>query len=424
MFTGSLRWDRSNLWGTASKYQNKPVWSTGLAWNIEKEAFMTASWINRLKLRASYGIGGNIAKNNAPYMVASYSMNQNVGRREGFLDSRPNPELSWEKTTTTNVGIDFALFNNRLNGVIDYYNKYGKDLLSSNRGIPTEGWGRYPINNGEMQNRGFEITLSGDVIRSNDFTWNASLIYGYNKNKVTFVSVEAPTYLHQIDFPDTYPRIGTPYQSIYAYRWAGLSAKGLPQVYNEKEEAISTVPIHLDATVYAGTTVPIHSGSFSSNFRYKNFDLSFLFLFETGHKMRNTFLPTLSSTISMATYSYRPDIVAVNKDIANRWQNPGDEARTNIPRIVFSENPDYSNYLYTIYSKADINVIDASNLRLSNLSLAYNVPANICRKVFLRNARLQFNVENLITLAKSNEAKYLLGGYNSPNFVWGLYLNF
>lgn len=426
LFTGSLRWDRSNLWGTASKYQNKPIWSTGLGWNIDKESFMTIGWIDRLKLRTSYGIGGNIAKDKAPYMVAYYSTNANVGGTQGSISSRPNPSLSWEKTTTTNFGIDFALFKNRLSGTIEYYNKYGKDLLSSTMGVPTEGFGysTYQINNGEMRNRGVEITLSGDIIRTKDFTLNSTLIYGYNKNKVTYVNVEAPVYYLQIDYPTAYPRIGNPYQAIYAYKWAGLSADGLPQVYNEKGDVVSSVPTSLDAIVYAGTTVPVHSGSFSSNIRYKDFDLSFMLIYETGHKMRNTFLPTLGTSYSSAAYSYITNITATNKDIVNRWRTPGDEAHTNIPRIIFAESPFYSSDLYSIYANADINVIDAANLRLSNISLSYSIPRNICQKVFLRNARLQFNIENLFTLAKSDEAKYLLGGYNSPNYVWGLYLNF
>jgi TonB-linked SusC/RagA family outer membrane protein len=426
LLTGSLRWDRSNLWGTASKYQNKPIWSTGVGWNMDKEAFMTVPWINRLKLRASYGIGGNVAKDKAPYMVAYYSTNPNVGGLQGTVSSRPNPELSWEKTTTTNIGIDFALFNDRLSGTLEYYNKYGKDLLASTQGVPTEGWGysTYQINNGEMRNRGVEITLFGDIIRSNDFTWGASLVYGRNKNEVTYVNVEAPVYYLQLDYPQAFPRIGNPYWSIYAYQWAGLSADGLPQVYNEKGETVSTQPTDLASIVYAGTSVPVHSGSFGSNFRYKNFDLSFMFVFEASHRMRNTFLPALNSAYSSAARAYQTDIAAVNKNIVNRWRNPGDEAHTNIPRIVFAESPNFSSELYTMYANADINVIDASHLRLSNISLAYHVPAGICRKVFLSNARLQFNIENPVTFAKSEEAKYLLGGYNNPTFVCGLHLNF
>ena len=211
--TGSLRWDRSNLWGTNSKYQNKPIWSVGASWNVNKESFFNVSWVNMLKLRLSYGIGGNIAKLNAPYMTANYSQNTTVGGLQGNINSRPNPQLSWEKTTTTNIGADFSILQGRLNGSIEYYNKKGEDLLANTMGVPTEGWGysTYKINNGGMRNRGVEVTLNGDIIRTKDFTWNASLLYGYNKNKVTYVNVKAPVYYLQLDYPDAYPIIGNSY---------------------------------------------------------------------------------------------------------------------------------------------------------------------------------------------------------------------
>lgn len=426
ILTGSLRWDRSNLWGTASKYQNKPIWSTGLAWNLDKEPFMTLPWVNRLKLRMSYGIGGNIAKNAAPYMVAYYLSNTTVGGTQGSISTRPNPALSWEKTTTNNIATDFALFNNRLNGTVEYYHKSGKDLLANVMGNPTEGFGfsTYQINNGKMTNRGFEITLSGEIIRTKDFGISSSFVYGYNKNKVTYVNVEAPIYYLQMDYPEEYPRIGNPYKSIYAYKWAGLNETGLPQVYNEKGEMVSSTPSNLDAIHYAGTTVPVHSGSFSSSFRYKSFDLSFMLIYQAGHKMRNTFLPALNNEYSSSAYAYIPTIAAVNKKIVNRWIKSGDEAYTNIPRLIFKDDPSYSSDLYDIYAKSDINVISASNIRLSNIALSYSIPAGICSKAFLRNARIQLNIENLMTFAESTEAKYLLGGYNSANYVLGLHLNF
>lgn len=104
-----------------------------------------------LKLRASYGIGGNIAKDSAPYMIAYYNTNNQVGGIQGTISSRPNPNLRWEKTTTLNIGVDFALLGNRLNGSLEFYNKLGADLLANTNGVPTEGWGysTYSINNGK-----------------------------------------------------------------------------------------------------------------------------------------------------------------------------------------------------------------------------------------------------------------------------------
>jgi hypothetical protein len=116
--------------------------------------------------------------------------------------------------------------------------------------------------------------------------------------------------------------------------------------------------------------------------------------------------------------------VPVNKRISQRWMKPGDEATTNVPKAAFAESPGFSSALATIYSYADVNVLNAGNVRLRNISLAYNLPSHITRRAFVESARLQFNVENAFTIAADKNAKYLLGGYNMPNYVWGLYLGF
>lgn len=426
LFTGSIRWDRSNLWGTSSEYQKTPIWSMGAGWNIHRESFFHADWVNNLKLRVSRGIAGNVYTDSAPFMTAYYNPNNNVGGLAGTIGTRPNPLLSWESTTTTNGGLDFALWNSRLSGSIDYYRKEGKNLLASTTGIPTEGFGysTYTINNGEMLNHGIELALSGDVIRSKDLNWNLGIQYAFNKNKVTYVNVEAPVYYLQLDYPEAYPRIGNPYNALYSYKWAGLSETGLPQVYNENGEKVTSTPGTLESIIYSGSTVPKYSGSVNSMLDYKNFTFSFLLTFEGGHKMRNTFLPLLNNAYNSALGGYTTVIESVNKDIVNRWKNPGDEANTNIPRALFAENPEYDSQSYLLYKNADINVLDASHLRLRNISLAYKLPQEMSKRAGLQNVRFQFNVENAFTIAKSSTAKYLLNGYNMPSYVWGVYLNF
>lgn len=424
--SGSLRWDRSNLWGTDNKYQNKPTYSVGAGWNINKESFFTADWVNALKIRASYGIGGNVAKDSAPYLTAYYNTNANVGGIQGTVGTRPNPELSWEKTTTTNIGLDFALFQNRLSGTFDFYNKKGEDLLASSQGIPTEGYGysTYTINNGEMTNKGFEVSLRGTIVKTPSFSWDAAVLYANNKNEVTYVNVEAPIYVLQLDYPMSFPRIGTNYNSIYGYKWAGLSNKGLPQVYDADGNAVIYNPADLDAIKDYGSTVPTHSGSFHTSVAYKNFSLSALFIYELGHKVRNTFLPMLNNNYSSALGAYVTDITVVNKNIVNRWQQPGDEAFTNVPRAVYEYEADFNYNSREIYRYADINIIDASNVRLSNVSLAYQMPKDIIKRVKLDGVRFNLNAENVYTWAKSTDAKYMLNGFQSPSFVLGVNVNF
>lgn len=424
--SGSVRWDRSNLWGTDSKYQNKPIWSAGAGWNIDKESFFAVNWIDALKLRGSYGIGGNIAKDSAPYLTAYYNSNSNVGGNQGTVNSRPNPELSWEKTTTTNIGLDFSFFKSRFSGTLDFYNKKGEDLLASSQGVPTEGWGysTYKINNGAMTNKGIEVSLRGSILKTPSFSWDASVLYAYNKNRVDYVNVKAPVYYLQLDQAKSFPRVGTNFNSIYGYKWAGLSSTGIPQVYDASGTAVKYNPGQLDAIKDFGSTVPTHSGSFHTSANYKNFSLSALFIYELGHKIRNSFLPMLTNNYNGAAGGYVTDITVVNNHIADRWMQPGDEAFTNVPRAVYEYDPEFNSDSRTIYSYADINILDASNVRLSNISLAYEMPDAIIKKVKLDGVRFNLNAENVYTFAKSRDAKYMLGGFISPSFVLGVNVNF
>jgi hypothetical protein len=195
-------------------------------------------------------------------------------------------------------------------------------------------------------------------------------------------------------------------------------------VYNEKGDKVTTSPSTLTSVVYSGSKVPKYSGSFSSSLDYKNFTLAFLVTYEGGHKIRNTELPILGSQYNSIVGGNVTSFTPVNKRITERWRKPGDEATTNVPKAAFAESPGFSSNLATIYSYASVNVLNAGNIRLRNISLAYHLPSHITRKTFVESARLQFNVENAFTIAADKNAKYLLGGYNRPNYVWGLYLGF
>jgi hypothetical protein len=132
----------------------------------------------------------------------------------------------------------------------------------------------------------------------------------------------------------------------------------------------------------------------------------------------------LNNSYSSAAGGYITNIAVGNKRINERWQQPGDELTTDVPRAVFEYDSDFSYALYSIYSSSSVNVLDASNIRLSNVSLAYHIPENLLTKLKLKSVRLNFNVENVFTLAKSKDAKYMLGGYRTPNYVFGINVNF
>lgn len=429
--TGSIRLDRSNLWGTNSSWQNKPIWSSGVSWNINKESFFKLNWVDMLKLRLSYGIGGNISKNSAPYMTAAYLPNYNYGGISGQILRYANPNLSWEKTITTNLGVDFSVLQGKISGSIDIYNKQGKNLLVASAGVPTEGFTGSSdavfrsINNGEMSNKGIELSLAAEILKTNDFSWDATFIYGYNKNRVKHVNETAPDYQSQISYPEDYPQKGRPYEAIYGYKWAGLNENGLPQVYNANGDKTTSRPTDLKSIAYLGSRVPTYSGSLNNTFNYKNFEFSFLITYEGGHKMKNVFfLPILPSKYPQAASSEIIYVAPTNKDINKRWKKKGDEAYTNVPRVIFAEDPDFNIDSPFIYKNSSAAILDASNIQINNISLAYQIPAKLTQRVLLGNAKLRFNIENLHMFSKDQTAKHIMGGFNAPNYVFELYVTF
>ncbi|MDE7474649.1 MAG: SusC/RagA family TonB-linked outer membrane protein, partial [Duncaniella sp.] len=159
-------------------------------------------------------------------------------------------------------------------------------------------------------------------------------------------------------------------------------------------------PTNLDDIVYLGSYTPTYSGSLSTNLRWRDLTLSALLLFEGGHKMRCTDF----------TYS-------------DRWHQPGDESKTDVPRYVASENPSlYCNM--DLYNRSSAVIKDASNLRLRNISLTYRLPRFLCSKFYAKEARVMVGIENVATFAKSKGVKYALGGYNNPDYMMSLNLSF
>lgn len=290
------------------------------------------------------------------------------------------------------------------------------DLLANSNGVATEGFGfnTYVINNGKMTNRGVELTLNAVAYTDRDWTWTLNGTLGYNKNKVDYVNVEAPALFLQFDYPEAYPRVGVPYNAIYGFKWAGLSKDGAPRVYDAEGNIVEGMqPTEVKDAQYIGTSTPITTGSFGTSLRYRNFTLSMLFLYEGGHMMRNSNLPLWSGYGGW-----------VSTEIANRWQKPGDEAFTDIPRINTAETPTYGWDNDNMYARSSVTVVKADNLRMRNLSLSYELPKHWASAVYMKNVRLMAGMENLFTLCANKDVKYFLGGYNNPNLVFSLNVDF
>ncbi len=415
--SGSVRLDKTDLFGADPKFRGRPLWSAGASWNINNEEFMKgASWIDVLKLRVSYGLTGNIDSSVPSYLTASIGINELTGQKYAALNTPPNDQLRWEKTSSWNAGVDYALMNNRLIGSLDLYHKHGSDLLTVTDIDPTTGFNSLTINNGELINKGLEITVTGQAVvpsSRNSFGLNLMANFSYNHNTIVKIN-HLPTSgseslsvytLHQ----------GYPVHSLFSYRYAGLYQDGNIQYYGWKDKfgAVHLTDVNYEDfttedVVFSGTLDPKTAVSFTPEMTYAGFTLSALFTFYGGHYMRAG-VSDWSSDGTAQGY-WRTDIEAVPAAYLNYWES-GD--RTLYPANGYMGgtnvvgNPQYM----------DTNVVRADYAKLRNVVLDYNFSRRVCRKMHLSGLRLRFQANNLATWSMNSlgidpEANSPIDGYD------------
>lgn len=376
LVTGSVRLDLTNFFGTDPKFRYKPTWSVGGTYKISEEAFFAnlKKIFNRFNIRASYGINGNISLNNTPYLILSVgSYNPTMGGISYGINSYPNNQLRWERTQIIDVGLDFSMFNNRLNFAFDFYNKKSTDLIADDEIDATKGTSKVPQNVGGLTNRGFEISVGGDVIRKNKFSWNSSLIASYNTSNVDYYNVQR-AYFDSYARPEGLLVQDYPMDGFWGGRFAGLDNTGMSLFYNKKGEKVGGDALEAEDAVYLGTQRPPLDMSWTNSFQYSNWEFSFMFVGKFGHKYRKD---------SFAGSNYN------NRHVGERWKNPGDEATKIYPKLT-AFNMDMIYYPYS-----DHLVASANYVKLRDLTLAYNLPKNIVNKMKLSGLKLYFQTRNL-----------------------------
>lgn len=385
MINGSIRMDQSNLFGTDPKYQYRPLWSVGGSYIILQDQF---GWVDRLSARATYGLNGNVYKKSGPYIITKVSGYPNFDTNESYaeIQSPPNSALRWEKTKTTNFGIDFSLFSHRLSGSFDYYNKNTLDLMGDRKADPVFGWSSLMMNYGSMKNSGVEIALNSVNIQKKDFRWTTGVTFGYNKNELTKIEddeTSASSYYSSLQ-----NREGKPMNSLYSIRWAGLNDKGQPMAYNQKGDKVTTNSgLTPEDLVYSGTYDPPYSASMTNALSFKGFDLSFLFVFYGGHVLRDV----SAGYYHTGKAPHESVLTNFDREHLNFWKNPGDE---NDP----SKAPAYKTSVYTstsdLWKAADKHIQKGDYIKLRDITLSYTLPQSIVSKIRATNVRVNFQVEN------------------------------
>ncbi|PSL47204.1 TonB-linked SusC/RagA family outer membrane protein [Chitinophaga niastensis] len=386
---GSIRMDQSNLFGTEKSQQYKPIWSVGAGWLISNEAFFDVKPVNRLNLRLTYGLGGNSPQpgsGSTMDIVLAESSPLFNGMGIGYRPLLPgNKMLSWERTKMVNAGIDFDLFKSRISGAIDVYQKKTVDLLGSQPLDRTAGWYYGYANLGDMINKGIDIQINSRNIDHGRFSWNTLFTLGYNKNKV--LQLKRTSALTSSDKVNVGFVEGYPAYSFFAYKWAGLDGMGDPQVTTADGKLVKNTSGIVAADLnYAGISQPQWYGGITNTFRYRNFDLSFLVIYNLGYQMRrdvNTFYSgRLTGNIPVS--------------FEDRWKQPGDETKTNIPSYVPLSSDNISRRSTDLYKQADINIVRADYMKLRDLTLAYNLPSRIVDRAWMESCRIYTQLNNVM----------------------------
>lgn len=378
--SGSIRLDQTNFFGTDPRYRYKPLWSAGATYKLAEEKFFHVPWISRLDIRGSYGINGNISLNAGPFLIikpGSYSVY--TGDVSYGISSPPNNSLRWEKTQSTNAGIDLSLFNQRLNVTLDYYRKYSTDLLAPDQVDPTRGFSSLTKNIGAMRNNGIELSVNADVVRRRNFSWNALANFSYNENKVTRYNV---SYVYASSLTTSVRRVGDPLDAMYGYPFAGLDNNGVAQFYSDKGQKVSGGNVEIADMKYGGTLRPKYVIGFTNTFRYKNFDASFMIISKLGNVLRR-------DVFSGSNFQ--------NKHVSERWRQPGDENTTIYPKLS-SWNMDMFYFPYS-----DIFLESANYLKLRDVTLAYSLNRKLLKRIGFENVKIYFQTRNLFMLTANSD---------------------
>lgn len=381
--SGSIRLDQTNFFGTDPKYRYKPLWSAGATYKLAKEKFFNVSWIDKLNIRGSYGVNGNISLNSGPFLIiAPGSYSTVVGDINYSISSPPNNSLRWEKTNVVNLGTDLAVFRNRVKMTLDYYRKLSTDVLAPDAIDPTKGFTSQVKNAGKILNQGFEISLESDVLKRKDFVWNAQFIFAYNKNTVKEYNVNFiyPTSLTS----GAIRKEGDPLDAIYAYRFAGLDNNGVAQFYDKTGKLTGGGNAKVDDLVYAGTLRPPYVMSMTNTFSYRQFDLSFMLIARTGNVLRK-------DAFTGSNY--------INKHVAERWRKPGDEATTIYPKLT-AWNMDMFYFPYS-----DVLVESGNFLKLRDVTLSYTLPKELLKRAHIKDSKLYFQSRNLFMITANSDRR-------------------
>jgi len=394
---GSSRFHKDNRWGT--------FWSISGAWNLGKEKFLQdQTWIDFLKLRASFGQQGNDNIGNGYAYVDQYQMTGSDGVfSDATLTYKGNKDLTWEKSNSFDVAVDFEFWKGRLSGTIDFYNRRTSDMLYNKPVAPSNGYSSIPMNIGSMRNRGIEIDLHSKLINTKDLTWNIDFNITHNSNKIIELAPDLEGEL--IDGSRIY-REGHSMYEYYFVKYAGVDpTTGLALYWakddNDQEYATTDWSVARTTNRQAtGNLQPLFTGGFGTTLEYKGFDLSLQASYQLGGKLYDNGYQSLMHAGTSSTAGQ-----AWHKDILNAWTPTN--TKTSVPRIAVGD-------LYT-NSQSDRWLVSSNYLSLNNITLGYTLPQSLVSKLQLQSVRVYGSADNVALFAARKGLDPRIGVISSQN---------
>lgn len=405
LLTANFRADGSSAFGPNNKWGYFPSVSAG--WRISNEEFLKdVQSINELKIRAGWGkVGNDNIGNYAWYARVTPGSNYPIGgtiQPGNYPASMQNSDLKWEASEQINIGIDLALFNNRVKFSVDAYKKISDDLLLDVPLPRTTGFDKITMNAGSLENKGLEFQLSTVNIDGQDFQWSTDLNISFNRNEVTNLvnqKINAASIASRGDA--VLVQEGHPLGEFYGFQWGGVDPTN-GNVYYIGADGNPTFDPTADDKKVIGDANPDFIYGFTNNLRYKNFSLNVFFQGSQGNDILNA---TRFDTESMM--DSRNQTTAV----LNRWRAEGDI--TNVPRVETNgstKNSEISSHY----------VEDGSYLRLKALTIGYDFDQNLLSKIGISALKLYATGENLFTITNYSGFDPEVNSFGNNNLVNGV----
>ena len=413
----TLRYDGSNKLGSSANARWLPTWNVSGAWDIDQEKFFAENEIlSSARIRGTYGLVaslGNASNTTATfYNRVSYRPYETEKENQTFLSALENSELTWEKMYELNFGTDLTLFNDRVNVTFDWYKRNMFDGLANIRTSGIGGQFNKYANSVEMEAKGYELTVGGQVIRgleSNSFKWRTQLNFAYNQNEITHLEVNPNIWT--LVRAEGGTLVGGPQRGLYSIQFDGLDANyGYPTFINEaglKDNYIYLQSTDVDYLRYHGPVDPKLTGGYFNRFDYKGFSLSALFTFATGNYVR--LQPSFASSYS--------DMNAMSNEMLNRWIMPGDEQITTVPSILDGYTASNrllrlttgtavnASYPYNAYNYSDERVAKGDFVRLKTISFAYMIPQTYTKRLGINSLQLSVVGNNIALLYSDSKLR-------------------